>query len=695
MKFARQTRVSCAAPEAPVSITVEQQQWLWRVLPGVLRQARGRLASEINGPVPEPELLAQLADCGLELAPLSVAKWLDDAKTHPEAQVLVSGADGLTLLLGRKARQVLVLDPGAMQPRLIPQEELVPRLKTARLYLLEHDEKDAAESYGWRWFLRAFFSRRKVIRDVLVASFVIQLIALAFPLATQVIVDKVITNQAVSTLVAVGVGIALFAVFNALMSWLRQKLLLRLANVVDGDLSSRVMAHLFRLPLRYFEARPTGVLITRAHGVERVREFASGAFLLLALELPFMFVFLALMFAYSALLTGIVLGFVALMVGLSLACGPHLRTLANRQFEASAKVQGFLTERVAAHETVKSLQLENASVSRFGELNRKQLDASLAMRELSNGYGTFMQFFEQLMSASVLVVGAYLAMTSTSLTIGMLVAMQMFAQRVSQPLLKLSGLWQELQQVRTAVTQLGDVMSTAPEAYGNAPTSAGRVRGRLEAQGLGFRHGPDRPLLYSGLNFTIEPGQVALVTGASGSGKSTLAKILLGLYSGHEGFLRIDGRDTRSMWVNELRNVFGVVPQETVLFAGTVAENVLAGSSASFEMAVQACRLAGIHEVIENLPEGYQTKVGERGTGLSGGQRQRIGIARALIKRPAVLVFDEATSGLDEESAEHIAKTVNFLRGKATVLFIAHKVPRSLVVDCHVSLSVKSAEDKL
>lgn len=430
------------------------------------------------------------------------------------------------------------------------------------------------------------------------------------------------------------------------------------------------------------------MLITRMHGVERVREFASGAFLLLALELPFMFIFLALMLSYSAVLSGIVLGFAALMVGLSFACGPHLRALANKQFEAGAKVQGFLTERVSAHETVKSLQLENTSVARYADLNRKQLDASLTMREFSNGYGTFMQLFEQLMNAAVLCMGAYLAMTTTSLTIGMLVAFQMFAQRVSQPLLKLSAMWQELQQVRTAVSQLGDVMSTPTERYGMAPTSAGRATGKLDVQSLSFRHAPDRPPLYTNLNFSVEPGQVVLVTGPSGCGKSTLAKVMLGLYPNYEGFVRIDGRDIRSMTVNELRSLFGVVPQETVLFAGTIIENVIAGSAASFEQAIHACRMAGIHEAIENLPQGYQTLVGERGVGLSGGQRQRIGIARALLKRPRILIFDEATSGLDKASAEHIAQTVNALRGQVTVLFVAHKVPGNLVADASLSLAV-------
>ncbi|CAB5514635.1 peptidase domain-containing ABC transporter [Achromobacter xylosoxidans] len=685
-----------AAPAAPVvDISLAHAQWICAALAQICRLPLREPTSPggTTDSIPAADLLEQLADQGLTAAARE-AKLLGDSAFTPSDAISVSLGPRPAIVLGRKEGQLLVLEPGAPAPQMHPVEAFLacrPGQPCVGLTREDPRFRDTTEGFGWVWFLRAFFSRKTVIRDVLIASLVIQLIALGYPLATQAIVDKVITNQAQSTLIALGIGIGLFAIFNALMSWVRQKLLLRLANVVDAELSTRVMRHLFRLPLRYFESRATGLLITRVKTVERVREFASGAFLLIALELPFMLIFLGLMLSYSGVLSGIVLGFVAVMVILSLACGPVLRAKANKQFEAGAKVQSYLTERVAAHETVKSLQLEGESVARFAELNRKELDASLDMAEFGSGYGTFMQLAEQLMNAAVLCAGAYLAMTSTSLTIGMLVAFQMFAQRVSQPLIRLSGTWQQLQQIRTGVAQLGEVMNTATERYGSAPTSAGKVNGALEVTGLGFRHAPDRPPLYADLAFQLKPGQVVLVTGPSGSGKSTLAKVMLGLYTGYEGFVRLDGRDIRTMPVNELRSHFGVVPQETVLFAGTILENVMGGAVATLEQAVQACKMAGVHQVIENLPEGYQTVVGERGSGLSGGQRQRIGIARALLKRPAVLIFDEATSGLDEASAEHIGQTVNYLRGKVTVLFVAHKVPASLTVDQHVRLGDKAA----
>lgn len=678
-----------ATPPAPTpELTPDHCAWVLGVVGHVMRKP---IAGQAHAAIPDfAHLQEKLASLGVGVQEISFAAWQDESQHGGPALELFIGAK-VGLVLGRRGtdNKVLVAYAGEQQPVALTEDELAPLLKASRLYRLT--ARDPAipmeEAYGWRWFAKAFVARRGVVWTTLIASLVIQLIALAFPLATQAIVDKVITNQAMSTLIALGVGIGLFAFFNAGMGWLRQKVLLRLANVVDAELSGRVMAHLFNLPLRFFEGRATGALITRIHGVERVREFASGAFLLVALELPFMLVFLLLMVSYSVALSAVVLGFLTFMLGLSFACGPRLRELANKQFEAGARVQGFITEQVSAHETIKSLQMEPQVRRRFGELNQVQLDAALRLREFGNTYGTTMQFAEQLMNISVLCLGAWLAMTGPGLTIGMLVAFQMFAQRVAQPLLKLSGMWQDLQQVRIAVAQLGDVMSTPTERYGELPTSSGTPRGAIELEGLGFRHSPDRQPLYKDLSLKIEPGQVVLISGPSGCGKSTLVKILLGLYPAYEGLAKLDGRDIRSMTVNELRSYFGVVPQETVLFAGTIADNLMqAVPGVSFEQVVQACKMAGIHEAIENLPQGYQTVVGERGVGLSGGQKQRLGVARALLKRPRVLIFDEATSGLDEASAEHIGETVNRLRGKATVLFVAHKVPRCLSYDGEVRL---------
>ena len=286
------------------------------------------------------------------------------------------------------------------------------------------------------------------------------------------------------------------------------------------------------------------------------------------------------------------------------------------------------------------------------------------------------------MTMLILIVGAYTVMHNTAFSIGMLVAFQMFASRVSQPMLRLVGLWQQFQQANLSVQRLGDIMNAPAEPYSLVPSRTRQGQGKIEIEDLSFRYADNRPFLFQGFNMTVNPGKVVTLMGPSGSGKSTLAKLLQGFYVPAGGTIKIDGNDLRHLSANELRHYFGVVPQETVLFSGTLYDNLLmANPHASFEQIVHACKMAEIHEVIEALPQGYQTEIGERGVGLSGGQKQRIAIARALLKQPKILIFDEATSSLDAPTAEHFAATINQLRGKVTMLFITHALPKNLQVD--------------
>jgi len=292
------------------------------------------------------------------------------------------------------------------------------------------------------------------------------------------------------------------------------------------------------------------------------------------------------------------------------------------------------------------------------------------------------------MTLAILCMGATLVMAphpgsaaGTSFTIGMLVAFQMFAGRLSQPLLRLVGLWQQFQQAHIAVQRLGDVMNAPREPYSLIPARESKGAGQVELRDLAFRYDEHLPYLYRGFNLTLKPGQCMALLGPSGSGKSTLAKLLQGFYLPSDGHVLLDGRDIRYLSANDLRCIFGVVPQETVLFSGTIYDNVsIADPDAGFEQVITACKMAGIHEVIEQLPKGYQTEIGERGVGLSGGQKQRLAIARAL-KRPKILIFDEATSSLDAATAEQLAKTINALKGTISALFITHRLPRGLLVD--------------
>jgi len=564
-----------------------------------------------------------------------------------------------------------------------PKEEVVP----------DDDITKEPSKFGFKWFIPELFRHKKVWRDVVLASLAIQLVGLATPLFTQVVIDKVIVHHTMNTLIVIGVGLFMFMVFSAVMTWARQYLVLHTGNRIDAVLGHKVFKHLFELPMRYFEHRTTGTLVARMQGVETIRQFISGAAITLILDFPFLFIFLGIMFYYSWELTTVVLVTLTLISILSLSITPTLRKRLNDQFQLGARNQAFLIEYVSGMETVKSLQMEPQLKNRYGDYLSSYLGSSFKTQCLSNAYNVSANTLEQFQTLAILCYGAWLVMTTDYFTIGMLVAFQMFASRLSGPVLRMVGLWQEFQQANIAVKRLGDIMDAPTEPYAASPTRGATGKGSIDINNLSFRYSDDLPYLYRDLSLTIQPGNCIAIMGPSGSGKSTLTKLLQGFYLPNDGQILIDQRDIRHLSANELRNYFGVVPQETLLFSGTVYENlIMANPHANFEQVIRACQMAEMHDVIERLPKGYQTEIGEHGAGLSGGQKQRLAIARALLKQPKILVFDEATSHLDHATAEHFAKTVNTLKGKVTILFITHQLPKGLKVDDAVILGTKQDE---
>ena len=594
------------------------------------------------------------------------------------------------LLVKRDAERLLYFVAGSQTPETVPLALMKETFAPDVLLVRHESAKDPAaedgapsgSKFGFRWFWKELIRHKRIWRDVLLASLFIQLIGLTTPIGTQVVIDKVVVHQTESTLIAIAVGLAMFLLFSAGMSWLRQYFVLHTGNRVDAVLGSQVFRHLFRLHLPYFEHRPTGTLVARIHAVETVREFMAGAAVSVILDFPFLLIFAAVMFAYSWQLTLIALGILFVVAALSVAVTPVLRARLNRQFLLGARNQAFLTEYVAGMETVKSLQMEPRLEGRYDEMLASYLAAGFATRQLSNTYNVIANALEQAMTLSILCVGALLVMKHDGFTIGMLVAFQMFASRLSQPMLRLASLWQEFQQASIAVKRLGDIMDAPTEPHVLTPGRTAEGKGEVRIEGLSFRYSAEHPYLYRNLSLTLKPGKLTVLTGPSGSGKSTLAKLLLGFYQPTDGRIEIDGRDIRHLSANELRQYFGMVPQETYLFSGTIYENLIAANpNAGFEDVVQACKIAEIHETIEKLPQGYNTVIGEHGVGLSGGQKQRLAIARAVLKRPRILIFDEATSGLDQQTTERFAQTVNKLKGVASVVFISHQLPKGLAVD--------------
>ena len=606
------------------------------------------------------------------------------------------GAARIALVLCAEHGELLLAERDT-DPRKIRHQEFAeafePELLEIEVPAATHAEPAEITStpFGLWAFVPELLRHRAVWRDVLAASAAMQFLALATPLCTQVVIDKVVVHHAGSTLIVIVAALVLFVVFTAVLGYVRQYLMLHTGNRIDGALGARVFDQLLRLPPRYFESRSTGTIVARLHGVETIREFLTGAAASVLLDVPFVLIFVAIMAWYSVPLTLVALALIALLAALSAAMTPALRHRINEQFFAGARNQAFVTEYVSAMDTVKALQMEPQLAMRYGTNLEQYLRASFATRQLANLYSVSASALEQTLTVTILAVGAWLVMTTDGFTIGMLVAFQMFAARLAQPALRLAGLWQEFQQAAIAVRRLGDLMDAPAESYALRPSHSHEGAGRIEIQNLSFAYSNAHTPVFERFNLNVEPGSCVALLGPSGSGKSTLARLLLGFYVPTSGSVKIDGRDTRQLSANELRLQFGVVPQETRLFSGSVHENLAAAQPhASFAEIIEACCMAEIHEVIEALPQGYQTMLGEHGVGLSGGQKQRIAIARALLRRPRILIFDEATASLDRETAEALGRTISRLRGKVTMIFIAHQLPESLAVDVTTKLDTRT-----
>ena len=584
--------------------------------------------------------------------------------------------DGGFAVLARVSEGRVLVQEGARPPRLLGLDEL-RALWTGGLVLVARRAALAGPErrFDLTWFIPPVVKYRRLFAEVLVVSFFLQLFALVTPLFFQVVVDKVLVHRGLTTLDVLVVGLAGVTVFEVVLGGLRTYVLAHTTSRVDVELGAGLLRHLLGLPLAYFEARAAGQTVARVHELHTVRDFLTGSAVTLVLDLAFTVVFLAVMYWYSPTLTHVVLASIPFYVLISLGITPALRRRVEEKFRRGAANQAFLVEAVTGVETLKSMAVEPQMRQRWEEQLAGYVHASFRAVVLGTFGSQAVQLVSKLVTALTLWLGAKLVIEG-ELTVGQFIAFNMLAGQVSAPILRLAQLWQDFQQMRIAVERLGDVLNTPMEpGLAAGRPSLPRLRGRVRFEAVTFRYRPDGPEVLREVSLEVRPGEVVGIVGRSGSGKSTLARLLQRLYVPERGKVLVDGIDLAMADPAWLRRQVGVVLQENVLFQRSVRDNIaLAEPAMAMERVVAAARLAGAHEFILELREGYDTVLEERGANLSGGQRQRIAIARALATDPRMLVLDEATSALDYESERVLRENMSRIVEGRTVLVVAHRL---------------------
>ncbi len=530
------------------------------------------------------------------------------------------------------------------------------------------------KSFGFRWFLPSIWRYRKPLAHVLLASLFVQVFALVTPLFFQVVVDKVLSHKGYSTLIVLTIGIVVVGLFDVILQYLRTYALTHTTNRIDVELGQRLFRHLLRLPLSYFETRAAGQTVARVRELENIRAFLTGQGLFSALDLVFTFVFIAVLFAYSWKLSIIVVLSIPLYMIVALGFRPILQEMVREKFNSSAISQQFLVEAVVGIQTVKAAAVEPLMQAQWEERLAAYVKRSFSVTIVSAVAQNGVTYISRITTALLMLFGAK-AVIDGELSIGALVAFNMISAQVTAPVLRLSQLYQDFQQVQISIERLGDVLNAPAEPSIQARTVLPPPRGLIEFRNVTFRYRPASSDVVKGVNLQIRPGEVVGIVGPSGSGKSTLTKLIQRLYMPQEGQILLDGADLTQVDPAWLRTNIGVVLQENLLFNRTIHENIAFAAPAMPRAQVIAiAKLSGADEFIAKLPGGYDTMIEERGANLSGGQRQRIAIARALATNPPILIFDEATSALDYESERVIQNNMRQIVRNRTVIIIAHRL---------------------
>ena len=588
------------------------------------------------------------------------------AETHDGSYFVIGKVDGETALIQRPGLRPEVLSFADLEANWSGDLILCSR----RAQLAGEDRR-----FDITWFIPSVVKYRWLFSEVMLASFFLQLFGLVTPLFFQVVVDKVLVHRGLTTLDVLIIGLVVITVFDVILGGLRTYIFSHTTSRVDVELGARLFRHLLALPISYFEARQVGQTVARVRELETIRNFLTSNALTVVLDLLFTVVFFAVMYHFSPTLTYIVLASLPFYALVSFGITPVLRRRVEEKFQHGAANQAFLVESVSGAETLKSMAVEPQMQSRWEELLAAYVRSSFGVITVGTLGSQSVMLINKITMALVLWFGAQLVIEG-QLTVGQLIAFNMLSGQVNQPIIRLAQLWQDFQQFRISLARLGDVLNTPAEpaskpGQGTLP----KIKGGISFQSVTFRYRPDTPEVLRNLSLDIKAGEVIGIVGRSGSGKSTLTKLVQRLYVPEGGRILIDGVDLAMVDPAWLRRQIGVVLQENVLFNRSVRDNIaLSDPATSMEQVIAAAKLAGAHDFILELPYGYDTIIGERGSSLSGGQRQRIAIARALIGNPRILIFDEATSALDYESERIIQDNMRQICQGRTVLIVAHRL---------------------
>ncbi len=651
-----------------------------------------KLCAQLDRPLPETDLrdlllagdrvdvaiLTRLAErLGLETQVLpATAKRL--RKLETPFVLLKAGKQQAWLVRSRIKSRLMLVDPLKGGQTFPSTSKAAGELGDTILQLRQRRAASADGRHLWR---QAIWQRLKpVFLEVGVASVCINLLALAMPLFMMTVYNKVIGQGALGTLDVLAIGMVTLFGFELLLRSLRGHVVSHTGAKLDLSLASEVVHHLLRLPYRVFEAMPAGQLMERLRQLDQLRSFLSGNLPLLLVDFAFVGLFIAAVFFFSPLLGWVTLGALPLFIGLSAVAQLRQGRLQRANFRATAKKSAGLAETVTQALTVKALALEPEMQRRFEDRQVESAWTAFRASRLANGVAATGQVFQHLVSLVVIYLGARMIVAG-ELSIGALIACTILSARALAPMRQIFFAWQQLQQAKDALARLGDLMAEQPEQPKAPLPLPNPLRGQFRFETVSFTYDPAKPPALDCLDLAIAPGAMLAVVGPPGSGKSTLAKLLIGLERPDSGRVLVDDVDIARLDPAEYRAQLGVVPQEIQLFAGSIAENIgIAAVDRSMQRVVAAAKFVGIHETIQKLPDGYDTDLGERGSGLSLGQRQLLCVARALVRNPRLLVLDEATSALDLASEAYLLRNLKRAGSGRTIVMITHRL--SVIAMC-------------